>query len=389
MTRKGSRSIACRTTRTWLAAALCAGAGLLGPVRGQGNPGREIPAAFAPFEYLVGRWNGQAMPKDPKAQQFRGWSESHSWAWVFTRGQPTGLSVAIEGGKVLGAGKLTYDPDRKRYRLEGTEPKPGGGPLAFEGALDSSGKTLLLEQVGPEAGPTPPRARLRLSLRPNSNFIRYTLRVDRREPGAVQFSPAIEVGLTKEGETFAAGSTAAERPRCIVTGGAATLTLTYQGRTFPICCTGCRDEFHENPEKYLKKASSMAQSQAGKKSDQPAPARASRYEDAFSNDVVDAPATKATRPATGPTPKGRKADPAPGPAADAAKRSDRPGPGAAREKATALQPAVRAAGLLRIGQSLERSDKIAAALETYRRIVKDYPGTPAAKTSAERIKALQ
>ncbi len=32
------------------------------------------------------------------------------------------------------------------------------------------------------------------------------------------------------------------------------MTISYQGRTFPICCTGCRDEFNENPEKYIKKA---------------------------------------------------------------------------------------------------------------------------------------
>ncbi len=48
-----------------------------------------------------------------------------------------------------------------------------------------------------------------------------------------------------------------------MTGGAATMTLTYEGKTFPICCTGCRDEFNESPEKYIKKASLLLSSQAG------------------------------------------------------------------------------------------------------------------------------
>src|SRR4051812_20867550 len=87
--------------------------------RAEESPGRDLPAAFAPFEYLVGQWNGQAVPKDNAAQQFRGWPESHSWAWVFTQGKPSGLSVAIAGGKVLATGKLTFDPARNRYRLEG------------------------------------------------------------------------------------------------------------------------------------------------------------------------------------------------------------------------------------------------------------------------------
>ena len=99
---------------------------------------------------------------------------------------------------------------------------------------------------------------------PNANFIRYTMAHDLKEAGSIQFTRLIEVGLTRDGESLAGAATTSERPKCIVTGGAATMTMSYQGRTFPICCTGCRDEFNENPEKYIKKASLMAASQAGK-----------------------------------------------------------------------------------------------------------------------------
>ena len=87
--------------------------------------------------------------------------------------------------------------------------------------------------------------------------------LDRKETGSTLFKPAIEVGLTKEGESFAAGASAAERPRCIITGGAATMTVSYQGQSYPICCTGCRDEFVENPEKYIKLLGLKAQGLAG------------------------------------------------------------------------------------------------------------------------------
>ena len=65
--------------------------------------------------------------------------------------------------------------------------------------------------------------------------------------------------------------------------------MQYQGQSFPICCTGCRDEFNENPEKYIKKASLMAQSRGKAKA---APAQVSRFEDAFSGDVADSPSMK-------------------------------------------------------------------------------------------------
>jgi YHS domain-containing protein len=374
--------------------ALVSHARLLPGSRADEPDGRDIPAAFAPFEFLVGRWNGQAMPKD-SAQSFRGWPETQSWAWIFTKGKPIGLSVAIQGGKVLADGKLTFDPARKRYRLEGKETKPGNGPIAFEGTLDASGKMLVLDQVvaGKSGAADAGRGALRISIRPNSNFIRYTMGVDRKEPGAAQFHRSIEVGLTKEGESLAGGTTSSDRPKCIVTGGAATMTITYQGQTFPICCTGCRDEFNESPEKYIKKASLMVQSRGSKaKSAQGGPARVSRFEDAFAGDVADAPTMKAggrsAKAATesAPTREGPAEE-----ADDESKSTSRSQPPKkkAEPKTAASRSSSRAAGLLRIGQNLEKSGKTDAALENYKRIVKEFADTPAAKTAKQRIKALE
>ncbi len=325
------------------------------------------------------------MPRDNPAQRFRGWPESHSWAWVFTKGQPTGLSVTITGGKVLAAARLTYDPAGKRYRLEGTSPQPGSAPVLFEGAIDSAGKRLVLNQVALEGRSTAQRGTLRLSLWPNANFVRYTMRVDRREPGAVQFRPTMEIGLTREGETLAASSSTTERPRCIVTGGAATMTLTYQGRTFPICCTGCRDEFHDNPEKYIQKAARILQAQAEKTTNPTVPTRVSRFDDAFAGDVVDTPSATAKRPppAAPPSRKDSTAD-----SARASNVGDAKPAATPTKKSAASQPAIRAASLLRIAENLEKSGKADAALSSYRRIVQDYPDTPAARTAAQRITAL-
>jgi YHS domain-containing protein len=372
-----------------MALALTFGAGMMTGAHADDTEGRDIPPAFSSFEYLVGRWNGQAIPKD-SAQSFRGWPEKHTWAWTFTAGKPTALSLAIEGGKVLADGKMTYDAARKRYRLEGNAPKPRGGAIAFEGAFDASGKLLVLDQIAAATGADV----VRLSIRPNSNFIRYTMWVDRKEAGSTQFSRSIEVGLTKEGESLAGGTTASDRPKCIVTGGAATLTISYNGQTFPICCTGCRDEFNENPEKYIKKASLMAQSRGTKKAGQPAPTRVGRFEDAFSGDVADGPAMKrGDRPAAKVAPGSSQAKPESSSEADvdepkaaskgkSAKRDDSKGGAAA-------PPTIRAASLLRIGQNLEKNGKNDAALEYYKRVVKDYGETPAAKTARQRIKAIE
>ncbi len=130
-----------------LAIVAIGGPGLSVPVRGDDSKGREIPAAFSPFEYLVGKWKGPPPPRTPDRVSAAGPSRIPG-PGSSPRGSQPGLSLSIEGGKILAGGKLTFDAAQGRYRLEGTEPKPGGGPIAFAGALDASGKTLVLEQVG-------------------------------------------------------------------------------------------------------------------------------------------------------------------------------------------------------------------------------------------------
>lgn len=187
---------------------------------------RELPRAFAPLEFLIGRWKGPGVRKDDPALRFRGWTETHTWAWLFNKGKPAGMTLTVTNGKILDTATLTFDEQQGRYRLQG---KTAAGTVVYAGALDSTGKLLTLNR-GEKEGP------VRITLRANSNYVRYTLRLESQDKGAAVFSPLVEVGLTKEGESFAAGSNVAERPRCIITGGAATLTVTYKGQSYPICC---------------------------------------------------------------------------------------------------------------------------------------------------------
>ena len=104
-----------------------------------------------------------------------------------------------QGGKLLQNGTLTFD--RRPGTLSPRRQAAGGRPIVvFEGTLDSSGKLLTLDtgrQVGPGAADAPGQQQLRPlhdGARPQGGRRR-------------QFKPAIEVGLTKEGESFAAGAT--------------------------------------------------------------------------------------------------------------------------------------------------------------------------------------
>ncbi|MCS7046464.1 MAG: YHS domain-containing protein [Gemmataceae bacterium] len=118
---------------------------------------------------------------------------------------------------------------------------PKNDSLSFVGTLNQ--KTLALERRDGEQV-----HRLVFSLLHANRFLyRYETRAVNKSLVTKQWT----VGATKEGEPFAAGD---GRPECIVTGGAGTMAVTYQGKTYYVCCSGCRQEFLDNPMKYINEA---------------------------------------------------------------------------------------------------------------------------------------
>lgn len=243
----------------------------------------EIPAAFQPFEHLIGAWKGAGIPE---ANKIEGWPEKHNWAWTFQNGSPSGLSIEMQGDKTLSKAKLTYDAKTKLYHLDGTD--PAGKPVSFVGPLDQRGQTLILVRV---RNLLPGGTKQRLTIRLNSNMIRYNIWDDRREPGAPRFSRFIDVNQGKEGESFAAGGGASNLPKCILTGGAATMSVSFKGKSYPVCCSGCRAEFEADPEKYVAKAAKMAASQDKKKDSESDLSRIGKDDGSFDSLLIGGPSS--------------------------------------------------------------------------------------------------
>jgi YHS domain-containing protein len=350
--------------RVILAVAALAAAVFVGSLVANEGTSREIPEAFVPFEHMIGGWKGMAIPA---ANRLKGWEEIHNWAWKFVKGVPVGMSLELKNDKTLARAQLTYDAATRQYRLEGTD--GAGKPVVYVGSLEK--KALVLNRVGPTV-----EGKDRITIRPNANMIRYTMDFDRQEPGAPQFKNLTAIGLTKEGESFAAGGSAAELPKCIITGGTANMTVTYQGKTYPICCSGCRDEFNDNPEKYVKKAALRAEAGQSKAPVKAASSSVGKDDGSFDGLVDEKPATKAAPKSSRPLAKAKAAEP------------EEAAPGAPAARPTAETAASKAVSLLKLGQNLEKSGKSAAALKYYQQIVKEYPETASAKTASARIKAL-
>jgi ribosomal protein L24E len=195
--------------------------------------------ALKPFNDLVGAWKGTGIPEGSRSDKDSGWwSERLAWQWQF-KGDDAWLIVEIAKGKYYDGGELRYLPDTKRFRL--TLDTVTKEKQIFEGEL--ADKKLVVERKDEKAKETQ-----RLTFRMLHNN-RITYQYDVLADGKTAFAKKYQVGMTKEGVAFASGTTG---PECIVSGGLGTMQVSHQGKTYYVCCSGCRDEFKANPDKYIK-----------------------------------------------------------------------------------------------------------------------------------------
>lgn len=195
--------------------------------------------ALKALNVLIGDWKGTGQPEGSLREKQAGfWSEEDDWSWHF-KGDDAWLSVAFKDGKYFQSGELRFVPDQNEFRL--TLKTAAGAEQVFQGKLKD--KTLTLER---EDKATKEKQRLVFTLLHDN---RYLYRFEKKPANRASFARVYQVGATKKGVAFAAGDSA---PECVVSGGKGTMTVSYKGKTYYLCCSGCRDAFQDNPEKYIK-----------------------------------------------------------------------------------------------------------------------------------------
>jgi YHS domain-containing protein len=223
-----------------LAAVLAGAVGLAAITAGQPADKADATKALRAVQDFIGTWNLEGTRKvGPKTEA---WKERVSWGWKF-RGDDAWIVVEFEKGKHFSKGELRYLVDRKKYQLALT---PAGAAEAevYEG--DYSKGALRLDRKDPKTGDVS-----RLTMNTAAEGVRFVLRFERQDGGKGLFASVYQMAGTREGESLAG---AARRPECVVTGGAASIKVSYMGKDYYVCCSGCRDAFNENPEKVLKAA---------------------------------------------------------------------------------------------------------------------------------------
>jgi len=218
-----------------------------------GNAGRseDVVAALQPLQVLLGRWTGNAR----KAAQLH----EQEWIWDF-RSNPAqpALTLSAEKGTYIRSGRLSYDASAGKFLFQMTTPEGAERKLTgefTEPVADVAGddkklqRTFKLTLQEPEAKESPEQWQVAFHQLENN---RYLVEIDRRR-GSGPFQRVDTIHSQREGTSFALSDSDYGDKTCIISQGLGTITVSYQGKSYYVCCTGCKAAFEDEPAKWIAK----------------------------------------------------------------------------------------------------------------------------------------
>lgn len=191
-----------------------------------GNEKLKPQLELQEIQQLVGQWKGVGQLKRGSTQG--GWIEESVWEWKF--GKQSALVYKSPRGKFVKELKVSFENDM--YIARGIN--AAGDKIELAGKCDDSGKLVLVNAEN--------RMPSRISFRTVASGKRMVVSYERRISEAL-YTRLGEVGATRKGSMFGKG---VQEVVCIVSGGKGTMPVTFDGKTYYVCCTGCRDYFNEN-----------------------------------------------------------------------------------------------------------------------------------------------
>lgn len=200
----------------------------------------EVKEALKELQEFIGGWKGNGGPDKPRpSPRDPIWSENINWGWRF-KGDDAWLAMKIKDGKLFQSGELRYLPKTKVYQLTVTDKT--NKKLVFQGKIER--EVLKLERVDPDTNTIE-----QIAMNTAADGDRFIYRVAHKNKGTTIWKKDYLVACTREGVSLGKVD---KKNECIVSGGLGTMTVSYKGETYYVCCSGCADAFKENPEKYIK-----------------------------------------------------------------------------------------------------------------------------------------
>lgn len=208
-----------------------------------------------PLQVLLGQWRGTTR------REFESFKavDSHEWVWDL-RTDPAQPALTLNSDKspYLRKGRLTWDTQQQKFLLtavdgEGKERRFSGefteAPHEVTGSDDKLHRVYRLE-LNEETADAQEPWQVAFVQQENN---RYLLEIARRR-GKAAYARWDTVSTQREGTSFALSDTDYAEKTCIISEGLGTTEIVFKGRSYWVCCSGCKAAFEEDPEKWIARA---------------------------------------------------------------------------------------------------------------------------------------
>ena len=197
--------------------------------------GDDPKEALQEVQEFIGGWKG-AVDKGTTS-----WKESASWSWRF-KGKDVWMTVDMPDSKIYKGGELRFLSPKGKYQFTLVDKKDA--KAVFLGDLKKG--TLTLERVNPDTKDVE-----QVKMNTAAGGVRLVYTFSTKPADRTLYKKDYQIAYTKEGESFGVAAGGPKGPECVVTGGLGTMAVSFNGATYYVCCTGCRDAFNEAPAKMI------------------------------------------------------------------------------------------------------------------------------------------
>jgi hypothetical protein len=213
---------------------------------------RSLLDAMYPLQIMLGQWRGTTQKEvgDFKAL------DQPEWIWDFQtdENQPA-LVMTSAASPHFRKLRLTYLTGPQQYQVSVTEPDGHIRTLRgtfsqpveeFQGDDKRLHRRYKLELTEVDAPAARDAWQLVFNQQDNN---RYLVELSRQRGS--RFMRFDTVANQREGTSFALDDADYGERKCLISGGLGTMTVSHAGKTYWVCCSGCKAAFEENPEKWI------------------------------------------------------------------------------------------------------------------------------------------
>ena len=215
----------------------------------------DVKKALKPIQVVLGPWH--AIIDKTKTYEDLQWV----WDWKTDRAQPALAMATKEEGAYFKTARLTYLVDEEKFQMTLTD--KDGKQRLLQGVFTAEPT----DQPGEDKKQTPQRTyklqltetgdakdRWQIVMNQQDNN-RYLFELSQlRGSRFVRFDT---MASQREGTSFALDDSDFKEKTCVISQGLGTMQVSHKGKSYWVCCSGCKAAFEDDPEKWIAKFEAM------------------------------------------------------------------------------------------------------------------------------------